>query len=276
MQYCKYIFLQLLLYFMLLANAYAEHKVDTHGSTWGEFRYPSSLDKLENDNYLIEGAFDQNLVTYKLTPNTNINYFLKLGYTADSNNIDYNNKISISPGIKLSHAISDHASLAVGVMYKYEYRRVEHTDYTSPTYFIDWSGGWSLDCKACSNGNNSYPISFPGNTWGSITTPSALTKEEDGNMLLEGSVEQGIVWAITDAGALNSFIDIAYKADTKGIDWNNSINMSLGVKLDKQLSKNLSISYGIKYGVEKHWLNNDGWNNDTTIFLNWGASWSSF
>lgn len=264
------------LYFLLSVNAYGEHQLDTHGFTWGEIRYPSSLDKLENDNLIIEGAFDQNLVTYKLTPKTNINYFLQLGYTADSNSLDYNNKISVSPGIKLSHALSSNALLSVGVMYQYEYRRVEHTDNSSPIYFIDWWGGWSLDCKSCGNGSNSYPISFPGDTWGSISTPSALTKEEDGNVIIEGAVEQGIIWINTDAGVLNSFVDIAYKADTKGIDWNNSIKMSLGVKLDKKLSKNLSISYGLRYGVEKHWLNNDGWNNDTTLFLNWGASWSSF
>jgi hypothetical protein len=274
MQYSNYMSPLVLTCLIVSANAYGEHRIDTRGFTWGGIRTPSSSHNSGKDNFKIEGALDQSLVTYKLTPTTQINYFLRLGYTADSKRIEDNNKISLSPGVKLSHSLSDNASLSFGVMYKYEYRGVAHTDNSSPVYFIDWWGGWSLDCASCGNGNSTNPISLPGNTWGNIRTPSELTEDEDGNVILEGAIEQGIIWNKSAAGALNSFVDIAYKTDTKGIDWNNSIEIGLGIKLEKQLSKNLSISYGVKYSAEREWLTDDGWNKNATVFLNWSAGWS--
>ncbi|PUB78624.1 MAG: hypothetical protein DBP03_01040 [gamma proteobacterium symbiont of Ctena orbiculata] len=272
----KYISILILSITLLHAapDSLAEIMFNTEGDTWGGLRYPSSPEELEQDNLILEGAINQNFAVIPLSPSTRINFFLKLGYTFDEERIDYNNKLSLSPGFKLTHTFSNHGNISIGAMYQYEKRRVTDTDESGDVYFIDWWTSWSLECISCAEQDQNGPLGYPGSTWGNLRYPSALSEEEKDDLILEGAAEQGIDWSRTKLGTFNTFLDVAYKTDNKDIDWNNSVKLGIGLKLTKQIANNVSLSYGIKHVSERRWINEDIWNHDMTVFMSWWSGWS--
>jgi hypothetical protein len=79
------------------------------------------------------------------------------------------------------------------------------------------------------------PVSYPGSNWSNITFNSdPVADKAHTNTLLQGNVEQGIVWRTFDNGwRLNTYAAMGYSVDNRGYSYNNKVTPTLGVKLQR-------------------------------------------
>jgi len=85
----------------------------------------------------------------------------------------------------------------------------------------------------------SAQLAYPGSNWSSLTfNPSVIRgTPEDNNILLQGKLEQGVVWAKFGDVRLNTYGSVAYSWDRNGLSYNNKIVPAIGVKLQTQFEK---------------------------------------
>ncbi len=245
------------------------------GFTWGEIRYPSSEQPIERDNLLIEGALDQGLDVAKLSERTRVNLFGRLNYKADTEELDYNNKLAIGAGVRLLHQVTDSAVVGAGLRYEVDHRFRSGQNLDGVTLFLNGFASWQLNCRLCSEGSvlNGRPL--PGLIWAELRSPASHDPTENDDVLLEGAMEQGIDWmAIGDRGALNTFVHLGLKADTQGLDYYRSVTGGLGIKLKLAAGRNGLVQIGAKYTADHRW-ETGATEHLASIFLNWSTSWDA-
>jgi hypothetical protein len=81
----------------------------------------------------------------------------------------------------------------------------------------------------------SAQIAAPGSSWSTLTyNPSPISGLEKNNVLLQGNIEQGLVWKQFDSGwRLNTYGAVAYSRDRNSFAYNNRVTPALGVKFQK-------------------------------------------
>lgn len=86
----------------------------------------------------------------------------------------------------------------------------------------------------------SAQLSMPGSNWSTLTyNPSPIRgTPEDNNTLLQGNIEQGIVWRKLGDWKLNTYGALAYTVDRNGLAYNNKLSPSIGVKLQHDFANN--------------------------------------
>ncbi len=122
------------------------------------------------------------------------------------------------------------------------------------------------------------PISFPGYTWGNFQFPNSVIKDtaDYQNMVYQGKIEQGVVWAKFGNAkefSLNTFADFNYTLDTRGLVYNNKILPGLGIKIQHQLADKIVSEYGVKVVYENQWKNGGGEGWGVQAFVNYWGGW---
>lgn len=82
----------------------------------------------------------------------------------------------------------------------------------------------------------SAQLAYPGSNWSNLTYNSNPVRfgDEKTNTLLQGNIEQGIVWKEFSGGwRLNTYAAMGYNFDTIGLPYNNKITPTLGVKFQR-------------------------------------------
>ncbi len=83
------------------------------------------------------------------------------------------------------------------------------------------------------SGAASAQLAYPGSTWANMTVnPSVIRNTpEDNNVLLQGRIEQGIVWSKIAGFSVNTYGALSFSADKNGLAYNNKLVPAVGVKL---------------------------------------------
>ena len=114
---------------------------------------------------------------------------------------------------------------------------------------------------------------LPGSTSGTIRFPSSAQPAESENLLLSGSIEQGIdLFSITQDTSFNVFGRLDYRLDTEELDFNRKILLGVGFKLRHYFSDSFVVSVGAKYENDRRYVverSSDG----TLLFGNWSGTW---
>lgn len=130
-------------------KAWAAVPLGYPGSTYWEFRSPSSVEVNEDNNYVLEGVIEQGIDWFRVTEWSIFNTFARFGYARDKENFDFNNKLLLEGGAKLKFPLRDHTyldwgNLDIGVKYSYEHRPESDRDETQVVFFATWGAGWDL------------------------------------------------------------------------------------------------------------------------------------
>ena len=81
----------------------------------------------------------------------------------------------------------------------------------------------------------SAQLAYPGSNWSNLTYNSdpAAPSSERTNTLLQGNIEQGIVWKNFNGWRLNTYASMGYSADNVGYAYNNKVTPALGIKFQR-------------------------------------------
>ena len=227
-------------------------------SGWGETRFPSSEQKEDEGNIIVEGAFEQGLLLIKYSDSVFLQTFGKLDYKKDSKKFYWNNQLKLGTGIKLNYLASKNFAINVGVKYEWDYR-IE-SDHTLKGFmvFSDWIANWSLDSSSL----------YPGFTWGGVRYPGSQDIEDQDNLVLEGAMEQGYDWYSDGTVTINTFARFAYTLDTEGYEWNNHVNYGIGTKLKFPIKDSAGIAIGFRLIQDKR-LESGRTEEQIIWFSNW-------
>jgi len=90
--------------------------------------------------------------------------------------------------------------------------------------------------------------SAPGSAWADLTyNPSPIRgTPEDGNTLLQGRVEQGLIVGKLGAFRVNTFGAVNFSADNNGLAYNNKVAPMVGVKLQRDLGNQAILQMGVQ------------------------------
>lgn len=86
------------------------------------------------------------------------------------------------------------------------------------------------------------PLAYPGSAWSVLTFPAGVAGSEEHNTLLQGKVEQGIVWKKFGANnewALNTYGSVGFSADRDGFGYNNKVVPAVGVKMTRSFESGI-------------------------------------
>lgn len=111
-------------------------------NTWGEFRYPSSLDVEERRNAIVQGAIQGVADLWRPNSVLMLSAIVGLDYVADRQRFDYNNELEPSVGMRLRLAVSDFGFIEIGSKYVYEYRFRSRRSETGAIFFLNWWASW--------------------------------------------------------------------------------------------------------------------------------------
>ena len=113
------------------------------GSTWGDLRW--DLPREYDSNILLRGWVKQGIDWKRWGKNTTLNTYATLRYSADSEELDWNN--TIEPGIGISIETYNPAGFATtfGCEYVWENRFLD-SDYSDQKFviYVGWYGFWDL------------------------------------------------------------------------------------------------------------------------------------
>lgn len=108
---------------VLTSAASAAEPLGYPGQTWGVLTFPAGVidGSPEHDNWLYQGRVVQGVDWFKFGEDQNwvFDTYGAFGFSVDSKNLDYNNKIVPAAGMKLSR-FSDHGVIEAGVEAVYE------------------------------------------------------------------------------------------------------------------------------------------------------------
>ena len=244
------------------------------GSTWGELRFPASEQPEDDDNLLLQGRLEQNVVLLDLGASLKLLGFADLDYKADTTGYVYNNKLKLGVGGKLRFLPVEGGVIDVGALYQSDYQLKTHDSFNGPMYFVDWLGLWSLAASDLAEDSEWRPLGYPGLIWGEVRYPSSHDPTERHDLLAEGAVEQGIDWVRVGPGKVfNTFASLEYTVDTEKLDYNNSVTVGAGAKLKIDLRGHGLLQIGVQYVWDRRWISasdRDGF----LAFVNWSGWWS--
>jgi hypothetical protein len=118
------------------------------GSNWSVLTInPSVISGTpEDDNVLLQGRVEQG-IDWKKYGNWTLNTYAALGYSADKNELSYNNKFVPALGVKMTRSFSSGVvDIGVQAVYQNNFRGVTsgpNTDYGVQAYVSYWTG-WNL------------------------------------------------------------------------------------------------------------------------------------
>ena len=256
---------------LITKSVNAEKSLGTPGSTWGEIRFPGSAQPEDKNNLILEGAVEQGVDFFRLSKDSAFNVFGKLDYALDKEGFDWNRKLRLGAGLKLRHYISDTVVIAVGAKYEIDRRFVDDRTLEGFQLFSNWFGSWQL--PSSKSNDSARALSFPGLTWGEVRYPGSQDPSEDGDIVLEGYVEQGVdAMRLNGLGTINFYANLDYITDSKELDWNNSIATGVGIKLKKLIGSNVLLQFGVEASRQRRWVSGQT-DNVIFVYLNWSSWW---
>lgn len=114
----------------------------------------------------------------------------------------------------------------------------------------------------------SAQLAYPGSNWSDVTVNPSVVKgtPEANNVLLQGNIEQGIVWKHFGAWRLNTFTGLNYSVDRNGLAYNNKLAPMVGVKFQHDFSSNGQLDLGVRLVHERHFRSvTEGENSGTGV-----------
>ncbi len=99
----------------------------------------------------------------------------------------------------------------------------------------------------------SAQVSLPGSNWSELTVNPSVVRntQEDGNVLLQGNIEQGAVWGNVGQFKVNTFVGMNYSVDRNGLSYNNKLAPMVGVKLQHDIPGGV-LDVGVRVLYENH------------------------
>jgi hypothetical protein len=265
----------LLSYTVLLAapSAMAQSGISKPGSASVNIYFPSSAQPAESDNLLVTGTIEQGVDFLSISDKTALNFFGRMDYRADTEELDFNRKILLGVGIKLRHYFSDAFVMSVGAKYENDKRFVVERSNDGTMLFGNWFGSWQVAGSSHDSGADPSPRSYPGLTWGEIRYPGSQDPFEEDTTVLEGYAEQGVEWIGGGRlGTFNLYVNLDYIADTEDIEWNNMVAVGVGARF-KKLGRKSLLQYGIEATRERYWVTDEDL-DVVFAYLNWSAWWN--
>lgn len=124
------------------------------------------------------------------------------------------------------------------------------------------------------NAQNSYP----GSAWANMTGNPSVVKNsaEEGNILLQGRVEQGMIIGHVGDFRVNAFGAVNYSVDRNGLDYNNKIAPMVGVKMQRDLGSNGIVEFGVQAVHENHFRATNGSPSNGTGVQAFVSFWSGW
>lgn len=100
------------------------------------------------------------------------------------------------------------------------------------------------------------PLAYPGSNWSMFTLNPGVIKgtPEDNNYLLQGRLEQGIIWkrfGDNKEWALNTYGALGYSVDKNGLAYNNKLVPAIGVKMTRSFENGV-VDIGVQLVHENH------------------------
>lgn len=114
------------------------------GTAWGQLRFPASHFGQEAHDALLEGAIEQGVDLFHLSPRSALNAFVLVDYTFDSKGLDWDNNIQYGPGVKIRLFVDKGTLLEIGGMERWEYRPNSSRTKHDLVLFLNWSATWNL------------------------------------------------------------------------------------------------------------------------------------
>ena len=112
------------------------------GWSWTEMRYPASHDPQEEDDFILDGSLQQGVDWMRLGSKAVLNTFAGLDYTIDSEELEWNNRLTPSVGARIRMGLTRQSLLECGVEYEWEhYWKTGDTD-EGPIVFLKWIAWW--------------------------------------------------------------------------------------------------------------------------------------
>jgi hypothetical protein len=128
----------------------------------------------------------------------------------------------------------------------------------------------TLLCLAMLAGSARAIEGLRGQTWGEMR--QEIPKDGDSNLLLQGWVRQGVDWAKWDGLTLNTYATLRYHADSRKLDFNNSIGPGLGISLEAYSPKGAVGALGVEY-IWDRFFEAEYTDQKVVIYMNWYAWW---
>lgn len=88
-------------------------------------------------------------------------------------------------------------------------------------------------------GGASAQVSYPGSNWSTLSVNPSVVKgtPEDNNVLLQGKLEQGVVWSRLGDWGVNTYGSVGYSWDKNGLSYNNKVSPAVGLKFQRSFEK---------------------------------------
>lgn len=118
-------------------NKLIKNNYDYPGFTWFSLRHPGSQDKEEQDNIIIEGAFQQGIDWYKKDDKT-VNSFVEIKYILDKEKYSWNNHMTYSLGSRFKIPVTEKLMIQPGVKYSFNRRFKTGNTEQKAMLFVDW------------------------------------------------------------------------------------------------------------------------------------------
>jgi hypothetical protein len=257
----------------VFSYAYAQAFPVARGFTWGQVRFPSSFEVLEENDLVVEGAIEQGVDWFSIGDRLIFGTFGQLEYKTDTADLDFNNTIEPALGIKFKLSPTDWAFIEVGGKYEWEYRWITDRTLEGWVGFINWSAQRTWNQQVSSTGGVLSPAAYAVSTWGKFRYPSAQAAEEKENAIVEGAVRGDVTWwRFRHVASVGPMAEFEYTADTMGFDYNNKFRFSLGLALKSAIAGGGVIEVGGKYMADHRPVTNRT-ETGFVSFLTWSASW---
>ncbi len=113
---------------------------------------------------------------------------------------------------------------------------------------------------------------FPGKTWGEIQRDFPLDSRTINNSILQGWIEQGIYWCSWNDIKLDTYGNLRYNWDEKGLDWDNTVGPGVGIALERFFPKGAFVRGAIEYDYDRLWKSGTT-NQKAIIYISWYGWW---
>jgi len=241
------------------------------GYTWGQVRFPSSLQNEERHNLIVEGEVFQS-IEKPLSDNLFIGPIADLYYMKDSKRFDYYNGIDIAVGGQIRWQPLDWISISLGGREEWDFKPVSHRQDSEFIGLLTWYAFRRLPVDQPQNTMFS-PKAYLLLAQGLVRYPSSHELKERNNTIIAGAFE-GSADLSTKLPKLlvNTFVGINYKADAERFDYNNWVTPGLGAKLKIAASDHVLFEIGAKIAAEYRWIS-ERTRIGPVVFVNWSADW---
>ena len=114
------------------------------GNVWGVVTFPSSTVGAERNNVLAQGRIEQGIVWFRFADGKwKLNTYAALGYSLDTEGINYNNKAVPALGVKATREF-EQGVVDLGVQAIQENRWKDGVHSSGVQAYASWWFGWNL------------------------------------------------------------------------------------------------------------------------------------